>query len=273
MKNTALKNKTILITGTSSGFGKDAAETLAKEGYTVFATMRDIQGKNKDQACYLTELSAKNDWNLTVVELDVTCNQSVEKAIQVIQGQVPHIDVLVNNAGYVVSGIAETITVEQVQKQFDTNVFGVHRMMRAVLPLMRKQKQGLVINISSVLGRVTLPFLGVYGATKFALEALTDGYRYEASPFGVEVVLVQPSAYPTDIFQKGIQPEDHERLASLGEFGKAPEAMFASFEEGFQGENAPNPHEVVEAIRLLIERPQGQRPDRTVVGSSFGADT
>jgi NADP-dependent 3-hydroxy acid dehydrogenase YdfG len=142
-----------------------------------------------------------------------------------------------------------------------------------VLPAMRAQTDGLIINIGSILGRVTFPFFGIYGATKFAVEALSDSYRYELSRLGVDVVLVQPSAYPTNMYATIQQPADPARGQAYGEIGAIPGKMFETFLGMFQAEDAPNPHDVAEAIATLIATPKGSRPARAVVGRSFGADS
>ena len=183
------------------------------------------------------------------------------------------IDVLINNAGLASAGVSEAFTADQAKVLFNTNVVGIIRTTRAVLPAMRAAKDGLIINIGSILGRVTFPFFGIYGATKFAVEALTDSYRYELSQLGVDVVLVQPGAYPTNIYSAIQQPADAARGEAYGEIGAIPGKMFETFMGMFQSENAPNPHEIAAAIVSLIDTPKGSRPARTVVGQSFGADT
>jgi NAD(P)-dependent dehydrogenase (short-subunit alcohol dehydrogenase family) len=137
---------------------------------------------------------------------------------------------------------------------------------------MRRQGDGLIVNVGSIVGRVTFPFFSIYGASKFAIEALTDSYRYELSQLGVDVVLVQPSAYPTNMYANVLQPADAARADRYGAVGKIPGKMFETFMGIFQGENAPNPHDVAEAITKLVEQPKGSRPARTVVGQPFGAD-
>ena len=259
--------KTILITGASTGFGRDTAEILGRAGHTVFASMRDPDVKNR------THAEALRDKNIEVVELDVTNAQSVDRAVAEVIAKAGHIDVLVNNAGVASAGVSEAFTPEQVSALFDVNVIGLHRVTRAVLPHFRHNHDGLVINIGSVLGRVTLPFFGVYGASKFAVEALTDTYRYEVSQLGIEVVLVQPSAYPTQMYASAAQPEDATRAAEYGDIGKIPGAMFETFNTMFSGPDAPVPNDIAEAVAKLIATPKGHRPARTVVGASFGADT
>jgi short-subunit dehydrogenase len=137
---------------------------------------------------------------------------------------------------------------------------------------MRQQHDGLIINIGSILGRVTFPFLGIYGASKFAVEALTDSLRYEVSQLGVEVVAVQPSGYPTNFFTNLQTPARTEVTKSYGELGQIPDALFTSLTSRFEGEDAPNPHDVAEAIVKLVGQAKGSRAVRTVVGAPFGSD-
>lgn len=258
--------KTILITGASTGFGRDTAETLADAGHNVFASMRDPKIKNRNHA---EALQAKG---IEVVELDVTDAQSVDQAIAAVVAKAGRIDVLINNAGVASAGVSEAFTDEQATALFDVNVIGLHRVTRAALPTLRNQKDGLIINIGSIVGRVTFPFFGIYGASKFAVEALTDSYRYEVSQLGVDVALVQPSAYPTQMYNSASQPTDTERVKEYGKVGEIPGSMFQNFTAMFEASDAPNPHDIAEAILGLIDAPKGTRPARTVVGTSFGAD-
>lgn len=265
-------SKTVLITGSSTGFGRDTAETLARSGHHIFASMRAAGSKNREHADALRRLAATEALNVDIIDLDVTRSDSVERAVATVLEKAGRIDVLINNAGIAAAGVSEAFTPEQAQALFDINVFGILRTIRAVLPSMRKWRDGLVINVSSILGRVTLPFFGIYGASKFAVEALTESFRYEVSQLGVDVVLVQPSAYPTSMYSSLQQPGDAGRLGEYGDIGEIPGKLFAHFMQVFQGANAPNPHDVAEAIANLIAQPKGKRPVRTVVGAPFGAD-
>jgi NAD(P)-dependent dehydrogenase (short-subunit alcohol dehydrogenase family) len=258
--------KTILITGASSGFGRDTAETLARAGHRVFASMRDVGGRNRPHA------EALRASGIDVVELDVTDDASVERGVASVLEQAGQLNVLINNAGLGSAGISESFTTDQVRALFDVNVFGVQRTLRAVLPWFRRRREGLVVNVGSFLGRVTFPFFGLYGASKFALEAITDSYRYELSQLGIDVVLVQPSSYPTGMFASAQRPGDAERGTEYGEIGEIPGKMVGNLMHLFQGVNAPNPHDVAEAIARIVDQPSGSRPARTVVGQSFGAD-
>jgi NAD(P)-dependent dehydrogenase (short-subunit alcohol dehydrogenase family) len=259
-------SKTILITGASTGFGRDTAETLARAGYTVFASMRDPKEKNHEHAAALRKQGIK------VVALDISDDASVMQAVNEVLA-LNRIDVLINNAGILSAGVTEAFTPDQAKVVFNTNVVGLLRTTRAVLPSMRAQGDGLIVNIGSVVGRVTFPFFGIYGASKFAVEALTDSLRYELSQLGIDVVLVQPSAYPTNMYANTQQPADAARAAAYGATGEIPAKMFANFTEMFSASGAPNPHDVADAIAKLVALPKGLRPARTVVGQPFGADT
>src|SRR5256714_14232321 len=185
--------------------------------------MRRAEGKKRQAAEALRNLGVKT------VELDVSDDTSVEAGVKTVLAEAGKIDVLVNNAGIASAGVTEAFTTEQTKAIFDTNVIGLLRVTRAVLPSMRHQHDGLIINIGSILGRVTFPFLGIYGASKFAVEALTDSLRYEVSQLGVEVVEVQPSGYPTNLFASVQTPAGIEVTKSYGEVGQIPDALFKTF--------------------------------------------
>src|SRR5260221_11428112 len=250
--------KTILITGASSGFGRDTAETLFRAGHTVYASMRGAQGKNREAAEALRKLGIKT------VELDVSDDASVKAGVKKVLAETGKIDVLVNNAGIGSAGVTEAFTAEQAKVVFDTIVIGLLRVTRAVLPSMREKRDGLIINIGSILGRVTFPFFGIYGASKFAGEALTDSLRYEVSQVGIEVALAQPSAYPTRMYANVQQPADTDRTTAYGAVSEIPAAMFKHFMTTFQAADAPNPHDVAAANAKLVAQPRGNRPARTV---------
>jgi NAD(P)-dependent dehydrogenase (short-subunit alcohol dehydrogenase family) len=259
-------SKTILITGAATGFGRGTAESLARAGHNVFASMRDLQGKHRGHAKELRQQG------IAVVELDVSNDESVDDAVKEVLARYGRIDVLVNNAGIASAGVTEAFTADQAKLILNANVVGLLRTSRAVLPTMRAQRDGLIINIGSILGRVTFPFFSIYGASKFAVEALTDSLRYELSQLGVEVVLVQPSAYPTNMYAAIRQPADAARGADYGEIGQIPAKLFETFRGMFAAADAPDPHEVPAAIAKLVATAKGSRPARVIVGRPFGAD-
>lgn len=256
----------ILVTGTNSGFGRLTSLTLARRGHTVFATMRNTAGKNRDAADELRRIAESEQLPLRILELDVCDDASVARAVESALATAGHLDVVINNAGYGLAGLNETFSPAQFLAVLDTNVVGMQRVNRAVLPGMRARKAGLVIHVSSGLGRVLIPFTGLYAASKFAVEALAETYRYELKPTGVEVSIVQPGAFPTAfgiVMQPGV---DHAAISpgygplehGLEQFGEGLKAMFSI-------PDAPNPQEVADAIVGLVEAPAGQRPARVVV--------
>src|SRR5205807_10664368 len=202
--------QTMLVTGSTSGFGRLLVEALARQGYHVFAGMRAAAGKNAPAAEELRALAQREQLALHIVEIDVTDDASVERAIAVIIETTGRLDVVVNNAGVSYSGPLEAFTPEQVRQQFETNVFSVLRVNRAVLPQMRKQGSGLLLQIGSIAGRLAMPFLGLYGATKLPLEGLTESYRYELAPFGIDAAILEPGTYPTPI------EANHQSAADTG---------------------------------------------------------
>ncbi len=265
----------ILITGCSSGFGRLMAEDLARQGYPVFASMRETAGRNAAASKDLCELAEREGLSLQVLELDVSDETSVNRAVQEVVDRAGRIDVLVNNAGIAYIGPNETLTMSQVEQQFDINVFGVARVNRAVSPHMRRQGKGLLIHISAGCGWVVIPFLGMYSASKFALEAVAESYRYDLASFGVDSVIIEPGAYPTPVWGKLAQPEvwgpvsqpeDRSRVAEYGEIAEIPAQMGASVLEMFAQPDAPDPQEVVDVVAQLIDMPTAERPLRTVVG-------
>jgi len=249
----------ILITGTSSGFGKLTVNTLLKQGHKVVASMRDVDGRNKEIADELNKAGAQ------IVEIDVTDESSVNKGVEDTIKLLDGVDILINNAGVGVMGFQEHFTTEDFQKLFEINVFGVQRMNRAIIPHMRKKKSGLIIHISSVLGRISLPFYGPYNASKWALEALAENYRVELSGFGVDSCIVEPGGFPTSFMDRLLRPSDHSRDESYGEYINAPQQMFDGFEQALAANPEQNPQKVADAIAKLVDMPTGERPIRTVV--------
>lgn len=258
-------DQTLLVTGTSSGFGLLITKTLAQAGYTVVATMRGIEGKNAAVAQSLRDLAKDNGWRIHVVEMDVASDASVEAGIAEARRVAGPIDVVVNNAGIGCIGLSETFTAEQAQALFNVNVFGIQRVNRAVLPEMRERGRGLLIHISSGLGRYVVPFMGIYVASKFAVEALAETYRYELGMLGIESVIVQPGAFGTDFAAHGLMGADGARAAGYGPIAEMPMNMGKSLGAMLSSPDAPQPQEVADAVLKLVQTPAGQRPARTIV--------
>jgi len=261
------ESKVVLITGSSTGFGRRTAESLARRGHGVYATMRAVEGKNAEASRELRELAERESLSLKVVELDVTSRESIDAAVRTVVEDASRLDVVVNNAGLASLGPLEGYTEEQVRRMFETNVFGPVNVARAALPHLRRQRSGLIVNLSSVVGRVVFPGMGIYAASKFALEALSDTLRLEAGALGVDSVLVQPGAFETPIFDKLMQPGDADRVAGYEHLADLPEQFSAGVREFFRNEGAGDPQQVADAIVALVEADPGRRPGRIVVGA------
>jgi NAD(P)-dependent dehydrogenase (short-subunit alcohol dehydrogenase family) len=258
----------VLITGASTGFGRLFAETLARHGHTVFATMREPAGRNAANASEIQKLAAKESLALHVLELDVTSDASVEQAVRAAVGQAGRIDVAINNAGYALTGLAEAATTEQAQRIMDTNYFGVVRVNRAVLPYMRRQRSGLLIHISSGAGRLVLPTLGLYCATKYAMEALAEAYHYELAAQGIASTIVEPGAYNTSVFGNIVMAADQPRTETYGVANQIAQKVSSALTAA-----AGNAQEVADAVLRIIETPAGRRDLRYRVSpADLGVD-
>jgi NAD(P)-dependent dehydrogenase (short-subunit alcohol dehydrogenase family) len=266
--------KTIVITGSSSGFGVLTAKALAARGHDVVATMRDSATRNHAVKMELETFAGQGSYKLQVVDMDVTNDDSVSTAIASIAKTHGRIDVLLNNAGVMNVGVTEAYSIAELQAQFEINTFGPARTIRAVLPTMRTQGSGLIISVTSLSGRVVLPFFGAYSASKFALEALAEAYRYELSGLGIDSVIVEPGPFPSGLLTKSPAPSNQAITVAYGDLGKAPEAMKAGFQSMYDSAEPPRSLDVAEAIVKLIEQTE-KRSLRTVVmpkGMDFGVE-
>lgn len=249
----------ILITGAGGGFGKLTTLALLEKGHKVVGSVRGVEGKNKSVAQELRNAGAG------IVEMDVTLEESVARGVAAAMEIAEGLDVVVNNAGVGVIGLQECFTPEDWKKLFEVNVFGVQRVNRAVLPHMREQKSGLLIFVSSLLGRITIPFYGPYNASKWALEAMAENYRTELSRFGIDSCVVEPGGFPTEFRFNLLKPSDAERDSAYGDFSKAPLEMFTNFDKALESNPAQDPQNVADAVCDLIDTPAGERRFRTVV--------
>jgi len=194
--------KVALVTGSSSGIGLETALALARDGYHTFASMRDIK-----KSAELEHAAKKENLTMDVIELDVDKEESIVSAIKKITSDYQRIDVLVNNAGYGQFGCTEDVSINDFRKQFETNFFSIVRIIQEVSPVMRKQNSGIIVNISSVGGRMGLPGSAAYISSKFALEGLSECLRYELGQFGIKVTLIEPGVIKTNFFDSMIVPE------------------------------------------------------------------
>jgi NAD(P)-dependent dehydrogenase (short-subunit alcohol dehydrogenase family) len=197
--------KVAVVTGTSSGIGFETALALAREGYYTYATMRDTTKSDKIQ-----ELVKKENLKIDVIELDVDDENSVKTAIQKILEEKQRIDVLVNNAGWGLWGCVEDVSINEFKAQFDTNFFSIIRLIQEVVPTMRNQGSGTIVNVSSVVGRIGFPASPAYISSKFALEGLSESLRFELAPFGVNVVIIEPGVIKTNFMKNMKMAEKSE---------------------------------------------------------------
>jgi NAD(P)-dependent dehydrogenase (short-subunit alcohol dehydrogenase family) len=256
----------VLITGSSTGFGRLFVETLARKGHTAFATMRDPGGRNARNASEIRTLAEKESLPIHVLEMDVTDDASVERAVNAAVAKAGRIDVAINNAGYYLSGLEEAVTTEQAQRLMDTNFLGPVRVNRAVLPHMRRQRSGVLIHLSSAAGRVVIPSGGFYCASKFALEALAEAYSYELAAQGIESVIVQPGQYETPVFGNTVKAADEARTNTYGAVKEIPAKINAALSS-----TAGNAQDVADTVLRIIETPAGEKQLRYFIGpQDFG---
>jgi NAD(P)-dependent dehydrogenase (short-subunit alcohol dehydrogenase family) len=232
-----------VVTGSSSGIGLETALLLARSGFQTYATMRNLKKSQN-----ITEIANIENLPLTVIQLDVDDDRSVKDAISQIVTENKRIDVLVNNAGYGLFSPIEDVTLGQVKKQFETNFFGVVRVTKDVLPIMRKHREGTIVNVSSGAGRVGIPVLSAYAATKFALEGFSESMRYELKEWGINIVIIEPGAIKTKVFENVKTSE--VRSSSESPYADLIERATKGF--GKMMDNSSSPKLVAEAILNAI---------------------
>lgn len=259
--------KSILITGCSSGFGLMAAKHLANQGHHVYASMRNTTSKNESKAAEILDYAKSHNLNIEVLDIDVTSDESVNNAVS----QIEKVDVLINNAGRGYGGPIESFSSKQFMDQLDLNIIGTFRVAKAILPKMRAQNKGLIIQISSIAGRCCSPGFGIYHASKWGLEGFSESLRYELAPLGIDVVMVQPGPFATDFFNTVIPSENEEISKAYQHVGEFSETFGGQVMSAFEDSNAPtDPMLVVKAFEGLINMENGERPIRTMVGMDFG---
>ncbi len=235
-----MEQKIILITGASSGIGRDAALTLAAHGHKVYAAARRTD--------LMEPLRAHG---IEVLRMDVTDGQSMADGVETILKAKGRIDVLVNNAGYGYFGAVETVSMEEARRQLEVNVFGLARLCQLVLPAMRQQRSGRIVNISSVAGRSVFYFGGWYHVSKYSVEALSDALRMEAKPFGIDVAMIEPGAIKTDW---GIITADHLRDSAAGTAYETDATRWAAtLRSMYQSNHLSSPSTVTRAILRAVE--------------------
>jgi len=240
-----------VVTGTSSGIGQETSLTLARNGFLTYATMRNLNKKEN-----IKSVAEKENLPVKIMMLDVADDRSVNNTIQSITNETSRIDVLVNNAGYGLMGAFEDLLMEEIKAQFETNLFGLIRTTQAILPIMRKQNSGVIVNISSGAGRFGFPGGSAYVSTKFAVEGLSESMSYELEPFGIKVILIEPGFVKTNFHQAMIRSQHpnspysqmmQKRAAASTQFfqnGSPPELVAKTVLVAI---NSPNPN-----LRYLV---------------------
>lgn len=243
-------NKIVLITGASSGMGRAAVEFLSEHGFTVYAGTRD-----------LTNLADIQDDNIIPISLDITCQNSIDKSIKIIYDKHKKIDVLINNAGYGLVSTVEDMQEQEMFNQYNINVFGLLRVSKAVIPIMRKQKSGIIINISSFLGKIGLPLLTLYNSSKYAVEGITDSMRYELKNFNIRVHSILPGFFDTK-FARDNLATNLETFDNDSPYSKLVQTLAPVIVE--QINNGDNAQEVAEMIMKIIS--DNEFPARATIG-------
>lgn len=254
-------SQVVLITGCSSGIGRGLAEGLARHGFHVFASMRDVKGRNAAAAGELTALAQAEKLALEVLEMDITDDNSVQTAVQQLIQQTGRVDVLINNAGRGLLGLAEGATVADAQKLFDTNVFGTLRVLQAVLPHMRSQKSGYLIYISSVGATIVYPFLTLYGASKAAFDKMAEGFHYELYLLGIDTTIVQSGMYNTAFgHNSAFSDQEAELSAAYGLVGQVSQGFAGGLTSVLASPAAGKPADMADALAECIRQSSDKRP-------------
>jgi len=259
-------SRIVVVTGCSSGFGELIAQTLARAGHRTFATMRGIADRNAAATEKFRALAAAEHLDLEVVEMDVSSDASVSRAVEQIIARTDRIDVVVNNAGASSSGPLEAFSVDQMAALLNVNALGPMRVSKAVLGAMRARRSGQIIWISSTLGRILRGRGGLYPATKWAAEGLAETLHHQIAPFGIDLTLLEPDSYATAHIYKSMIAEDQQITA---EYAALEVRSNGPLRGAPRPDYRPDPQEVAEAVKQLIDMPTGRRPLRMIVGPDF----
>ncbi|MFD9905051.1 SDR family NAD(P)-dependent oxidoreductase [Streptomyces sp. NPDC059063] len=256
---------TLLVTGAGTGIGNQTVRALAEAGHTVYASLRDTEGRNAPRAEALRTYAADAGVDVRVVELDVGSQESADSAVRTVLAERPHLDAVVHNAAHLGAGVTEAFTDAQLAAILDTNAIGPHRVNRAVLPHMRARRRGLLLYVGSTTSRMIYPFQGPYEAAKAAMDSLAEVTRYEVARYGVEVAVVVPGAITTGTvhFSEGTRPADGTTAAAYGRLAGVEQHIM----DRLAALSPPDatPRAVADEIARVVGLPHGTRPFRTSV--------
>lgn len=263
------KQLAVLITGAGSGMGLHTAQTLALKGHKVYAGIREPNGRNSHKSKALKEYVESNGKSIEIVDLDIHLQDSCHNAVDLIIKAEGAIDVVIHNAAHLFIGYSEAFTPEQIESSFNTNVLGAHRLNRAVLPYMRKQKRGLVLYVGSGITNVTAPFMAPYVIGKAGLDALAENTAYEVSQFGVETTILMPGVFlnGTSHFETAEFPKDEAVLTEYDRLKKDYDNYEPGLRNLFRFGDAPI-QGVADRIAEILDLPEGKRPFRDTVDYS-----
>jgi short-subunit dehydrogenase len=239
------KGKVAIVTGSSSGIGYATSLLLARNRFHTYATMR-----NTEKSADIQEIANKEKLPLQVIQLDVNDDASIRNSIKRVERENERIDVLINNAGYGLVGAFEDLSVEEIKSQFETNFFGVIRLTQQVLPIMRKQKSGTIVNVSSGAGRIGFPGMSAYVSSKFALEGLSESMSYELEPFGIKVIIIEPGVIRTNFKKNSVMSKKSLDNSSISPYSSIIQKIDSSISSII--EHATPPEEVAKAILHAI---------------------
>ena len=274
--------KVAVVTGSSTGIGYETSLALANNGYFTYATVRDIQ-KSKE----IERIAHVKNIPLKIIEMNVDNDNSVKDTIEKITSEYGRIDILVNNAGYGLFGALEDLEMNEIKKQFETNVFGIMRVIKNVLPAMRLQRTGIIVNISSISGLAGIPSQCAYAGTKFAVEGLSESLSYELEPFGIKIVLVEPGVINTEFVQDLVVPTDrygidkNRNQINISNF-KTGNTSFSFYHDTIKKflsfyysamRNAPHPRIVADEIIQAIEKVSNETNAMPIIRIAVGNDS
>ena len=241
-----MSQKIAVVTGSSSGVGLETSLALARNGFHTYATMRNIEGGGAKQ---IAEVAKNENLPLEIIQLDVNSDKSVTDAINRIAKEKDRLDIVVNNAGYDLMGALEETSIDEIKAQFETNLFGAVRVMQRVIPIMREQKSGKIVNITSLGGRISFPLNSAYHATKFALEGLSESIQYELEPFGIKIIIVEPGGVGSN-FLKNLKWASKASDPSNSTYRSIQASIIEFFKQWTQ--NLTHPSEVAKVILKAV---------------------